>query len=179
MPSILNKPSEFYDAVVNGIQQRISRDVAVTRYGQFNSETVSGIQVFVEVEDFAAVVLNQDGRFSQKLAVVIHCVVSRAIADADLKTIDLASAIGRIVNLNVWQLGAAVDWPENITAGAGMLSTGENGFEGWEVRFNQTIYLGDIPVVEPVVESVLYATNPNNENDPTEYKEVPLNDGSN
>ncbi len=169
----LNSPSEFYTAVVDGLKDKISNDVDVLRYAKFNSQEVSGIQLYVEVSGFSGVVRHADGRRAQRLQLTVHCLVSRAIEEADLKALDLASAVDRIVDVNCWGLGEAVEVPENVSANEGMISTGENAFEGWEVAWYQTVYLGETSIFDPKVKDVLMSVNPENEDDGSEYERVP------
>ncbi|MGI2002040.1 hypothetical protein ACRN9E_20060 [Shewanella frigidimarina] len=167
----LSKPSEFYDAVISGLRTSIGGGVEILPYASFNSQTVSGLEIYVEVDGFNPVSLFSDGRHSQLLEVTIHCIVSRAIENADLQALDLASAVSRVVQTNCWGLGETVDFPEHISGSAGMLATGENAFEGWAVSFHQTVYLGDVPF-EPTVINVNLAVNPDDESDAGEYERV-------
>ena len=166
----LNSPSDFYTSVVNGLRARITHDVDVLRYAKFSSHEVSGIQLYVEVTGFDSAVRHADGRRAQRLQLTVHCLVSRGIEEADLKALDLASAVDRIVDVNCWGLGNAVEVPENLSANEGMISTGENAFEGWEVSWYQTIFLGESSVFDPEVKKVLVSVNSSDESDCSEYE---------
>lgn len=171
--STLNRPSEFYDAVVNGLKAKISDDVDVLRYANFNHQEVRGIQLYVEIGDFGHAIRHSDGRRAQKMRINVHCIVSRGIEDADLKALDLASAVDRIVDTNCWDLGVAVEVPENVSGNEGMMSTGKNAFEGWEVSWYQTIYLGDVLIFDPTLKNVFMSVNPENPGSSDEYQKVP------
>lgn len=173
LPSSLNKPSEFYTAVVDGLKTKLSADVDVLRYANFNTQEVQGIQLYVEIGDFGHAIRHPDGRRAQKMRINVHCIVSRGIEEADLKALDLASAVDRIVDVNCWELGEAVEVPENVSGNEGMMSTGENAFEGWEVSWYQTIYLGEVSIFDPAVKDVLMSVNPESQGSSDEYERVP------
>ncbi|MBF4269867.1 hypothetical protein EAY71_23690, partial [Vibrio anguillarum] len=84
LPSSLNKPSEFYTAVVDGLKAKLSADVDVLRYANFNTQEVQGIQLYVEIGDFGHAIRHPDGRRAQKMRINVHCIVSRGIEEADL-----------------------------------------------------------------------------------------------
>lgn len=172
-PLALNKPSEFYDAVVNGLKDRIGGGVEVLNYADFNYQAVKGIQVYVEVDGFDPADTHNDGRHAQQLEIVVHCVVSRSIEKADLQALDLASAVSRVIKNNCWELGDKVEFPERIGAAPSVLSTGENAYEGWGVSFYQTVFLGDSLIFDPAVTNVNMAVNPADESNADEYERVP------
>lgn len=179
LPLILNRPSEFYTAVVDGLIEKISGDVDVKRYADFNSQEVSGIQLYVEVSGFHPATRQADGRRAQKLMITVHCLVSRAIEGADLKALDLASAVDRIVDLNRWGLGGSVEAPKNVTAGEGMIGAGENAFEGWEVSWSQTVYLGEsASYLDEKRGGIRFAINPADASDPNEYQPLEVSGAS-
>ena len=172
MSSALNKPSEFYDAVVDSLKNRIGGGAEILNYADFNYQTVKGIQVYVEVDGFGPADTHNDGRHAQQLEIIVHCVVSRSIEKAELQAIDLASAVSRVIKNNCWGLGDKVEFPERIGAAPSVLSMGENAYEGWGVSFFQTIYLGDCLIFDPAVLSVYMAVNSGDESNVGEYERI-------
>ena len=169
----LKKPSEYYNTLVKGLNDKL-KEVEIKSYAKFNYESVEGIQAYIEISGFNSGSFEAQGRNTQHLKVDIHCLVSEAVEDNDLRAMDLASAIAIVAHNNFWGLGDAVEAPENIHANEGMAAKGSKGFEGWLVSFSQTVYLGEPAPIEPAVKKVSVAVNSQQPEKPDEYEPVSL-----
>jgi hypothetical protein len=175
-PLTVNKPSDFYLKVVEGLKSGLVEELDVQRYAKFGTEEVKGVQVYVEFSDFKGTARSPDGRKGKKFEIHAHCVVSRAEEDADLLALDLSSAIHDIVENNHWSLKQSVDTPQNLSAGEGLSGLGEKGFEGWDVSWHQTIYIGETELIEEVGKAIRFTFNPTDENDFSEYEPLEVSD---
>lgn len=169
--SALNSPSAMYNAVIHGLKDRMVETVEVKPYSSFNTDKVAGIQLYVEVPSFSSGTMRADGCYAQQMEFTVHCLVSLAIENAELRALDLASAVDRIVQRNRWGLSGAVDEPQHVSASEGLIGTGRNAFEGWVVTWHQTVYLGKPNVPDDESRGgIRFAINPEDDGNPSEYR---------
>ena len=173
---MMQQPSDFYDAIRGTLESRLSDDVAVESYADFGEVEVVDAMVLIEFEKSEPATRGHDGRYCHQYDITLHAVVGRQRQRAELEAINLAAAIERVADENLWGLPyQQVDRPENISSAPSIFKTGSDGYEAWGVSFRQRIYLGaSLLDDDPVVREVwMVTTPPADADDESQYERVP------
>lgn len=173
---MLNQPSDLYDAIQAGLENRLAQGVTVASYADFGEVEVVDAMVLIEFEQSSPATRGHDGRYCHQYDIVLHAVVGRHRRRAELEAINLSAAIERVVDESIWGLPQQqVEAPENIRSGPSMFKAGSDGYEAWGVGFCQRIYLGpSLLEDDPIVQEVLITTTPPADaDDPEQYEKVP------
>ncbi|WP_163836969.1 hypothetical protein [Spartinivicinus ruber] len=146
MPKTINQISDFYYAVVEGLKPHLHEAIKIENFFEFGEAAIHTHQlmVFVELAEINPAPPSPDGRHGQQVGVILHCFASQALPHANVKAMDLASAIERVLsNPNPWHLTPVVLPPEQVVCEPGFFKPGSQGFESWQIAFTQTVYLGE------------------------------------
>ena len=176
----VSNPSELYEAIKTAVETSLDEagsTLPVGGYSDWGPERCAPIQVLIELASMNPGTLRNDGRKAQQFEVVLYAVFSRGEKQAALQAMNLASALARLVDRNRWGFHhTACSQPENIQAEPSFLIESSNkhkGFEAWECRFQQTLYLGANPWADEQVRSMIaIAINPEDPDDDNEYNDL-------
>lgn len=81
-------------------------------------------------------------RHPLRLSFVAHCVLSFRTAQMQLELREFASDVLQHVRHNRWGLYGAVQEPSALSAQAGEFQPGLQGFDSWQARWEQVVYVG-------------------------------------
>lgn len=95
------------------------------------------------------------GRVPVRCTWTIHCLLSRKTERVEVEIRDFATKVLALVRQNRWGMPALM--PDNLQAGPGEFSPGQDGYEGWYVTWEQTVYIGpDVWVGDGLIASTVY-----------------------
>ena len=176
----INNPSELYDAIQSAIEKNLTdagTDISVGGYSDWGPESEKPREILIELGMMTPGKLSNDGRKSQTFEVILYACFSRGEKKAALLAMNLASALARLADRNRWGFHhTACSRPENIQAEPSFMTQATDttkGFEAWECRFDQTVYLGSDPWADEEVRNIIaIAINPEDPDDDNEYNDV-------
>ncbi|SDI12479.1 hypothetical protein SAMN04488136_1743 [Vibrio xiamenensis] len=176
MQSTLNKPSDYYQAMVTTLKDSI-RKATVVPYKLYGEYQVKGVECHVAIDEYGKLQAHNDGRIKQPVRVKVYCMVSKAESDAefrnsDLIAQDLASAVGRIAFNNNFGLNGAVSLPSNVVSQQGLFKSGADGYDCWETEWWQDLFLGELADEGADFSGLFLAINPEHPELADEYEDI-------
>jgi len=166
------EPSHIKQAIINTLTHSLTDNIAVGDFAEFESNEVKNVHAFLQITKLTPDGVNGLGQQQSRAQMSIHCLACRNVEKAAEVVIDLAAGITSILHGQLWGLTDA-EPPQNIDADEGMYQTGRDGYDGWEVTFDQLFYLTDsIYIVETARGALNVAFNPDDENNVNEYHKL-------
>jgi hypothetical protein len=146
----LDRVSDLFFAIGDAILQA-DIGVSVGNYDAFDG-VVRDATVLIELEGTAPADRSNDGRIGHQVNVTLHGVVARWREHAALEAANLATLLERLAKDNRWGLpGRQCGFPQNLRSGPSMFQNGAEGYDAWAASFTQTVYIGDVLEVDPVI----------------------------
>lgn len=170
----MNNPSDLHAAIEKTLKARLSDEVRVKSYADFEAVELCEAQVLIEFESSDPAPRGNDGRYGHTYHLTIHGVIARSRKNAALEAVNMAAAIERVTEDNLWGLAPVqIDFPQRIQAAPSLFKQGDNGFEAWGVSFSQTIYLGQ-PLLEmdPLIKQIWAVTTEDNIDESDNYEAI-------
>lgn len=138
-----NNPFEpVTSAIVGTIKERLGAAVALVDLyeNQQMNLTVDLPAVLIEPHVLGKTPPRGDNTFPLQVSFTAYCLMPTG-ADQRLNAQWLAAQVVDVVDFNHWTLGRMVDHPEIQGIDSYTLRPGCNGFECWQVQWNQVMYL--------------------------------------
>ncbi|ADZ91099.1 hypothetical protein GV054_09145 [Marinomonas mediterranea] len=105
------------------------------------------------------------GTNQEKVGVYLHCILSNRVEVSELKVINLASFVKRLLVRNRWGL-SDIGIPENIVAYPSDFKRGDKGFNCWTVEFSQVVEMDESLLEEDrALKSIFLGINPKHDSD--------------
>ncbi|MGE8068311.1 hypothetical protein [Pseudomonas sp. NPDC089569] len=141
MPSVIEKPSQLFTAIVAALR---NSGLGIN-VGSREDFTDAGDQpwVLVSFERDATACRASDGRIAHALTVSLQVLMPSQAANPSLAACDLASALKDRVTDNRWGLPSEqCDLPVSLDAIPSIFIHGTQPFSAWTLSFIQTLYFG-------------------------------------
>ena len=170
----LHNPGDYYQAIKNTLNQTLHTSCHVGSYAEYGRlELKDTALVLIEFEQSTLLSPNHEGRLGHQFEMVLHAIVSGQYDQPEIKALNLAAYLERVIVHNTWGLPSnQVVLPDEIrTVPGGFDRQHDIGYESWCVLFSQTIYLGPSELeANPPVKAVWWANNPKNPADEKAYE---------
>lgn len=148
--------TEFVDAIITAASDRFSGRVETFGdYDEFEQGRINTPAILLDVEALTEGVDDGDDRIPVTCRISAFCMLSLTTPKVKLETRQFAAEFMSLVRRNKFGLGRDVDHPENIEARPGPFQSGNQGYDSFEVSWDQTIFLGEsvwdasgVPVTE-------------------------------
>ncbi|WP_448106570.1 hypothetical protein [Pseudomonas azerbaijanoccidentalis] len=172
MPSVIEKPSQLFTAIVTALR---NSGLGIN-VGSREDFTDVGDQpwVLMSIERDAADSRASDGRIAHVLTVSLQAVMPPASGSPRLAACDLTSALKDLVTDNRWGLpGEQCDLPTNLDAIPSVLIGGTQEVCAWTLSFTQTLFLGAQLLDDPLgIPKFARTWEVSNIDDPDQYTEL-------
>ncbi|MBU2708827.1 hypothetical protein KCM76_22730 [Zooshikella marina] len=144
MSLTLNNLTEFHNAVVSGIKEKIPELGTVAAYSPIYEQSLNTPAVLIELTEMEPAETISGGRTAVTLSMAAHVFLAASdnLEDLQLGIRNLAVYVLQAVHRNHWGLTGAVGSPKLVEAVPGGFKPDCDGYESWIVTWEQVIYLG-------------------------------------
>lgn len=188
----ITTPSQYNAALVERLRAKIDNSIAVESYDEFGRVEIKQPTIFIQWEDGHPGIRQNDGRYNHQFMITAHCVIPKAIPNAYLHALDLASEVERLLERRTLFKAPAdkpglpdvllvhaeqVGMPQIQVNGDTSFLLGLDAVESRGVQWLQPLYLGPSLNGEPEIRGVIsVAINAKNPDDLSEYQVVTPHD---
>ncbi|MBJ7539893.1 hypothetical protein [Marinomonas transparens] len=166
--------TDVHDAIIAALKDRFLK-VTVDSYNPTQHLSSLAPACLLDIEELPKSPDVGDGRYPVQARFSIHCVLGMEVENLQIELREFAVAVSQFVYENgIWISGSVLEKPLDIEAYPGNFRKDtRHGFDSFVVSWSQKLYLG-ASTWQPdnVRDGIRVATNANDENDLSEYREI-------
>ncbi len=135
----------YLSAVVAAVKDHFGGRLAVV--GGYDEIADDGVidspAVLIGIEGFSEGSDRGDDRVPLKCQVSAQCILSVKTENVQVQVRAFAAEFLSVIRRNKFDFGVDVSFPEGLDARPGVLRPGDNGYDSFEVTWDQELYLGE------------------------------------
>lgn len=129
------------DAILADLTKSFGKRVETVRFHDPSQRTLVTPALVLDLESFDLGAFPGDGRTPTRARWVLHCLMPQTPDGSEIRVRSMAAELFARVTFNKWQLGVAVDFPQNVEASQATLWPGLYGHNHWTVSWDQVLYI--------------------------------------
>ena len=153
----ITTPSQYHTALVERLRANLVDGLAIEAYDEWGKVEITAPTILLQWEDEHPGQRQNDGRYNHQFMITAHCVIPKAIQNAYLQALDLASEVERLLERRTLFKAPAdkpglpdvllvhaeqVGMPQIQVNGDTSWLLGIDGVESRGVQWLQPLYLG-------------------------------------